>query len=80
MQIELMKLSMGLKPGQSIVVQRHEVIAAAAQDLDSRVFDSVRQSDVDKFIKKIEVSWGLIISYSVEKDCYIFHKYIDSQI
>jgi len=80
MQIELMKISMGLKLGQSVVVHKRKVVEAAAQDFDSRLYDHVRQSDVDKFIKKIEVSWGLIISYSVEKDCYIFHKYIDSQI
>lgn len=62
MQIKLMLLSQQLQPGQCIVIVRDDMIKAAAGSLTSLLFDSVRESDIDNFARKIEQSWGITMS------------------
>lgn len=58
-QVELLQLSMNLKPGQAIQISNEDMREAASGELSSLLFDSVRDSDVEEFVAKISENWNV---------------------
>jgi hypothetical protein len=48
-----------MKPGQALDLSLKDLRDCASGMLDSLLFDSVRDSDIKEFIKRIEPNWGV---------------------
>ena len=61
-QADLMKMTMYLESGKAIEVTREDIMEAASYELTGIDFMiGPRQEDIDEFIKKISVNWGVLI-------------------
>jgi len=73
-QVSLMALSMRLEAGSCVKISHEAIKEAAAGDLSSRLFDSVRDSDIVEFVRKIEKNWGITLTRNYERDEWSLYK------
>ena len=68
-QIHLLRIVMGMNLWQCIQLTYDDLVRCAQDNLKSRLFETVRQSDIDQFIKQIEENWELIITPKISGGC-----------
>lgn len=72
--IQLIKIAMALKPGQSIVVQRSTMYEAAAETLTGLDrMRGARRSDIKDLVEHINKNWGICMTEDAMTENWTMH-------
>jgi hypothetical protein len=65
----------GLLPGQAVKVRHDEMLDACTMFLSSRLFDSVRDSDIkEKLVPFLQNNFGISCTHNLESGVWVVHK------
>lgn len=73
-QIDLMVITQRMDEGMAYRLSRSDMMNCAEGNLSSLLFDSVRESDIDNFIKQIENNWDVSVKQNILDGSYTIHK------
>lgn len=75
-QIKLMQIAMNMHNGQAFPLTREDMVGCAEGMLTSKLFDSVRDSDIEEFTQKASDNWGVSFEHKPFDGGWIMHKHL----
>jgi len=73
-QAKLIQISMNMNSGQAYPLTRQDMLDCAEGMLSSKIFDSVRESDIEEFTKEVSENWGVSFECNPTTGNWTMHK------